>query len=118
MIKIKNAEKEEKTKQSKATIANKHNNHESEYSFSEEYHDNYEENKVSNFKNSNNKKFSLNLNNNNNNQGATNNNIQQLNFENLKRADFNDEFIQNYEEFSPSWRKECDKINLKKKKGH
>jgi len=110
---------------------------EREYSFSEDYRENNEENKAqtkNNINNSNNNKFSLNLagkghgnvinnsnsdNNNDDNydENSNNNNVnvQGLNFENLKRGDFNDEFIQNYEDFSPSWRKECDKINLRKK---
>ncbi len=38
-----------------------------------------------------------------------------LNFANLPRKDFNDEFMENFNEFSPSWRKEVEKINLGKK---
>lgn len=38
-----------------------------------------------------------------------------LNLSNLPRQDFNEEFMANYDEFSPSWRKEADKINLSKK---
>ncbi len=40
---------------------------------------------------------------------------ENLNFENIAKADFNDEFILNYDEFSPSWREACERINLKKK---
>ena len=36
-----------------------------------------------------------------------------LNFE--KNNDFNDEFLDNYNDFSPSWRKEADKIIKKNK---
>ena len=36
-----------------------------------------------------------------------------LNFE--KNNDFNDEFLDNYKDFSPSWRKEADKIIKKNK---
>lgn len=40
-----------------------------------------------------------------------------LNFANLpKHSDFNEEFLENYDEFSPSWRKEVDKIKLSKNK--
>lgn len=41
-----------------------------------------------------------------------------LNLENLPKKDFNDEFMEKYEEFSPSWRNECHKmkgVNLKKR---
>jgi hypothetical protein len=31
-----------------------------------------------------------------------------------RMGDFNDEFMEFYEEFSPSWRQECDRINLSK----
>ena len=30
-----------------------------------------------------------------------------LNFENLPKADYHKEFIAKYDDFSPSWRKEC-----------
>ena len=89
-----------------------------EYSFSENYRDNHEESKVNNHLNANTNKFALNFNKTNSN--STNNveinNLGGLNFENLKRADFNDEFVELYDEMSESWRKECDKINLRKKK--
>jgi hypothetical protein len=81
-------------------------NGDTEYSFSEEYQEKNEETRP--IENAPINKFSLNLNLN------KNNNVQCLNFESLKRNDFNDEFIQNYEDFSPSWRLECDKINLRK----
>ena len=29
----------------------------------------------------------------------------------IKKSDFNDEFMDLYEEFSPSWRKEADEMN-------
>ena len=64
-----------------------------------------------------------NYNNNNNNNKITNNwsktrssnEVKQvktfgLNLSNLPRQDFNDEFMANYSEFSPSWRKEADKM--------
>ncbi len=35
-----------------------------------------------------------------------------LNLSNLPRQDFNDEFMANYSEFSPSWRKEADKMTM------
>ncbi len=41
-----------------------------------------------------------------------------LNLENLPKKDFNDEFLEKYEEFSPSWRNECHKMkgaNIKKR---
>jgi hypothetical protein len=47
--------------------------------------------------------------------GKNTNKICGLNFANLPRQDFNDEFMQNYTDFSPSWRKEADRINLSKK---
>jgi hypothetical protein len=31
-----------------------------------------------------------------------------------KNSDFNEEFMDHYDDFSPSWRKECEKINLSK----
>lgn len=37
-----------------------------------------------------------------------------LNFSSLPRNDFNDEFLQNYKDFSPSWRKEVEKIPISK----
>jgi hypothetical protein len=37
-----------------------------------------------------------------------------LNLESLPKYDFNDEFMKNAEEFSPSWREGCRKINLLK----
>ena len=36
-----------------------------------------------------------------------------LNFD--KNKDFNEEFLENYDEFSPSWRKEADKMRQRKK---
>jgi hypothetical protein len=47
--------------------------------------------------------------------GNYTNKIGGLNFTNINRQDFNDEFMQNYTDFSPSWRKEADRINLSKK---
>lgn len=44
--------------------------------------------------------------------------MNDLNFENIannKVHDFNDEFLENYENFSPSWRKEVDRMNQRKK---
>jgi hypothetical protein len=38
-----------------------------------------------------------------------------LNLENLPKADFNDEFMEDADDFSPSWREACKKINLCKK---
>ena len=92
-----------------------------EYSFSEEYREPIEETKVNNnTKNNQTTKFSLNMNKKSNNDNTATNDeaaasVQVLNFECLKRNDFNDEFVQNYEDFSPSWRKECDRLNLRKK---
>ncbi len=37
-----------------------------------------------------------------------------LNLKNEKQKDFNDEFLENYNEFSPSWRKEVDKMIQRK----
>ena len=42
------------------------------------------------------------------------NKVSGLNFANLNRQDFNDEFMQNYNDFSPSWRKEAERVNLSK----
>jgi hypothetical protein len=43
------------------------------------------------------------------------NNKLGLNFSNLPRqSDFNQEFLENFADFSPSWRKEVEKINLSK----
>lgn len=36
--------------------------------------------------------------------------INELNFENLERKDFNDEFMEKFDDFSPSWRNECKKL--------
>ena len=33
-----------------------------------------------------------------------------LNFQNLPKIDYNTEFMQKFEEFSPSWRNECKKL--------
>ena len=33
-----------------------------------------------------------------------------LNFQNLPKTDYNQEFMSKFEEFSPSWRKECKKL--------
>ncbi len=46
--------------------------------------------------------------------GKHTNKIGGLNFTNINRQDFNDEFMQHYTDFSPSWRKEADRINLSK----
>jgi hypothetical protein len=48
-----------------------------------------------------------------------NNNIHLLELkldeiQNNKVRNFNDEFLENYEEFSPSWRLEIDKMNQRK----
>ena len=39
-----------------------------------------------------------------------------LNFENIPKTDFNDEFTLNYDEFSQSWRDQCDRLNLRHNK--
>ena len=44
--------------------------------------------------------------------------MKDINLENIannKVHDFNDEFLENYEDFSPSWRREVDKMNQRKK---
>ena len=50
------------------------------------------------------------------NSNINNNNINpkpiNLNFEQPK--DFNEEFLQNYDQFSPSWRNEVDKMNARR----
>lgn len=38
--------------------------------------------------------------------------LEKLNFQNLPRMNFNDEFLENLEEFSPSWREGCRKVKL------
>lgn len=38
-----------------------------------------------------------------------------LNLENIPHKDFNDEFLEKIEEFSPSWRAECKKLKGLKK---
>jgi hypothetical protein len=38
--------------------------------------------------------------------------IPSLNFENIARSDFNSEFLENADRFSPSWRDECKKIKF------
>lgn len=43
------------------------------------------------------------------------NDINLENIANNKVHDFNDEFLENYEDFSPSWRREVDKMNQRKK---
>ena len=66
-----------------------------------------------NFNNSNN----FNSGNVNININASNNSVKPLSLLNLAqipRNDFNDEFMENYNDFSPSWRKEVEKINLSK----
>lgn len=86
-------------------------NFDTEYSFSEEFHENHEETKVKTGKIHVDK---LNF----NQQNQTNDNFGTLNLENLTRTDFNDEFIQYYDDFSPSWRKACEDIHLRKKGGN
>jgi hypothetical protein len=77
---------------------------------------------------SNNLGFTLNFNNNSfkeintsilNNENPKNLKSFDLNLENLPKKDFNEEFMEKYEEFSPSWRHECHKmkgVNIKKDK--
>jgi hypothetical protein len=80
-----------------------------EYSFSEEYHDVNDDSKKKKAPPSAINPISIKLSDN------KPSDLQGLDFNNLHRADFNDEFTELYEEFSPSWRKECDRLNLKKK---
>jgi hypothetical protein len=61
--------------------------------------------------------ISKNEDNNNNNTSGNSIHMIGLNLEeiqNNKVRDFNEEFLENYNEFSPSWRLEADKMNQRK----
>jgi hypothetical protein len=49
-----------------------------------------------------------------NSKDSTKPNSKNLPIDIRKNSDFNEEFMEYYENFSPSWRKECEKINLSK----
>ena len=59
---------------------------------------------------------SLNLGSLNNNQNISNNipQLKNLNLNVAKNFDFQQEFLENYDDFSPSWRKEVDKMQKSK----
>lgn len=100
-------------------IQNKLNNErpmDTEYSFSEDYNDKVEDkdNKINFSMKINQQKYPLNI----NNIQTKKPTIPTLGFgtlANLPKSDFNDEFIEHFDEFSQSWRDACKEINLKKK---
>ena len=60
--------------------------------------------------------FKLNLNKNEADNNKSNSGVVELNFANIssQNMDFQSEFLQHYDEFSPSWRKEVEKMKNRK----